>query len=124
MCELDRSGHTVMRRLPHQHNFILFSLSFELLNSSFICQNNKTSTEYISSLFNETDNLASQETCLVPGELNLPYIFSDDIDAFSVSAMKISEKSHIGLSFGGIFFIWKRISVNLFPLGRTTTLGF
>ena len=84
------------------------SLGSELVISSFNCQNYKTSTEYISSLFNETDIIALQETWLMPNELNLPSILNDDVDAFSVSAMNISEKLHVGRPFGGISFIWKK----------------
>ena len=43
----------------------------------------------------------------MPNELNFPSILNDDVDAFSVSAMNISEKLHFGKSFGGTSFIQK-----------------
>ena len=98
----------------------------ELVISSFNCQNYNFSTEYVSSLFNETDILALQETWRMPKELNLPSIPNDDVDAFSVSAMNISDKLHMSRPFGGDSFILKKkkILVRFFPLGRRMTLGF
>ena len=54
----------------------------------------------------------------MPNELNLPSILNDDVDAFSVSAMNISKKLHVGRPFGGISFIWK-ININKFVSIRT-----
>ena len=49
----------------------------------------------------------------MPNELDLLSILNDGVDAFSASAMNISEKLHVGRSFGGISFIWKK-SINKF----------
>ena len=83
-------------------------LSSDLIISSFNCQNYKTRTAYISSLFNKTVVLPLQETWLISNELNLQSILTDDVDAFSVSAMNISVKFHVGRPFGGFSFIWKK----------------
>ena len=93
-------------------------LSSELDFSSFNCQKYKTSTEYNTSLFIETDILALQETWLMPNEICLPSLLSDDVDAFSVSAMNISEKLHVGRQIGGISSIWKNI-ISKFVSTRT-----
>ena len=81
------------------------SQSSELVISSFNFQNYKTTTDYISSLFNETDILALEETWLMSNELKLPLILNDVVGAFYVSAMKKNEKLHDGRPFGGISFI-------------------
>ena len=74
------------------------SLSSQLVISSFHCQKYKTSTEYVSSLFNVTDILALQETWLMPNELKLPSILNDDLDAFSVSELNICELANVNIN--------------------------
>ena len=54
----------------------------------------------------------------MPNELILPSILNDDVDVFSVSAMKTSEKLHAGRPFGGNSFIWKK-NISKFVSVRT-----
>ena len=55
----------------------------------------------------------------MPNELKLPSILDDNVDAFSVSAMHISEKLHRRRLSSGISFILKKIIlVSLFPFRR------
>ena len=80
----------------------------KLIVSCFNCQAYKSSTEYISALFNEVDILALQETWLMPNELHLPSVLHDNLDSYSISSMDISEGLIVGRPFGGLSFIWKK----------------
>ena len=67
------------------------------------------------------DNVCTFDSCatwLMTNELNLPSILNDDVEAFSVSAMNIWEKLHVGRTFGGISVIWKK-KINKFVSIRT-----
>ena len=44
----------------------------------------------------------------MPNEFNLPSIHNDDMDAFSVSAMHISDNLHVGTPVGGISFMGEK----------------
>ena len=71
------------------------------------CTGFKSSSEFVSSLFNECDIAILRETWLLPNELGLLSNLRIDSDANSTSVVDLSDDILIGRPYGGLIFMWK-----------------
>ena len=74
---------------------------------SLNCNDFKSSSGFVSSVFNECDIAILQETWLLPNELCSPSNLRFDCDAYSTSAVDLSNGILIGRPYGGLTFMWK-----------------
>ena len=74
---------------------------------SLNCNGFKSSSGFISSLFHECDIAILQETWLLPNELCLPSNLRFDCDAYSTSAVDLSNGILIDRPSCGLTFMWK-----------------
>ena len=74
--------------------------------TSFNCHSFKSSLDFVNSQLEIADIVASQETCLLPTEMNSTNI-NDDVNYFSISSVDLEENFLVGRPYGGLTFIWK-----------------